>query len=359
MPLDVKTLLKKLSEVPAPSGHEGPVRDLLRAEWAGLVDAFETDRLGSLIALKRGSGPEPRRKIMVCAHMDEIGLIVAEVRDGFILTAPLGGTDPRVLLMQPVLVHGRRVLAGVFGAAPPHMARERGQYPGWDDLWIDVGLPADEVAELVRVGDIVTFDVSPAELKGDRLVGKSLDNRASVAAVTVCLDELTRVTHAWDVVAVASVQEEVGSLGALTAAYQVQPDVAIAVDVTFGAQSGAGDDESFDLGGGPTLSVGPNFHPRLVKQAREAARGLEMKLQIETLPGDSGTDAWVIQVSREGVPTILFGMPIRNMHTPVEIVDVRDVTRAGRLMAALIARMTPDFLDTIAWPLPDSQTEPN
>jgi putative aminopeptidase FrvX len=357
MPFDLKAHLKQLSETAAPSGHEGPVRDVIRAAWTGLADEFHTDGLGSLIAIKRGAGPEPRRTIMLCAHMDEIGLLVAEIRDGFIRTGKLGGTDPRVLLQQPVLVHGRRTLKGLFGAAPPHMSTDRKKYPGLEDLWIDVGLPASEVETLVRVGDLVTFDAPVTELKGDRIAGKSFDNRVSVAAVTLCLDELARRAHTWDVVAVASAQEEYGGFGAITAAYQVQPDIAIAIDATFATQKGVDDDEGYALGGGPTISRGPNFHPLLVKAFRDIAKDLDAKLQVEAIPGASGTDAWLIQVSREGIPTLLIGIPMRNMHTPIEVVDLRDVTRAGRLMADFIARLGPDFLDEIAWPVADGAQE--
>jgi putative aminopeptidase FrvX len=351
MAFDLEAHVRQLSEIPAPSGHEGPAHEAIRAAWAGSVDEFQTDGLGSLIAIKRGTGDgSPQRRIMLCAHMDEIGLMVTEVRDGFLRADSIvNQIDHRVLLMQPVLVHGRRVLKGVFGAAPPHMTVSRKRYPTLDEMWIDVGLPADEVAALVRVGDLVTFDSPVVDLKGRVLSGKSFDNRVSVAAVTVCLDELTRRAHAWDVFAVASVQEEVGGHGAAAAAYQIEPDIAIAIDVTFAQQTGTSDDESYKLGGGPTISRGPNFHPRLVKVFRDVAQDLELKLQIEALPGDSGTDAWLIQVSRDGVPSLLIGIPIRNMHTPVEVVDLRDVTRAGRLMAAFIAGLTPDFLDEIAW----------
>lgn len=354
MPLNLKDHLQQLSETPAPSGHEGPARDVIQAAWAPLVDAFEADGLGNLIAIKRGNGPEPRRRVMLCAHMDEIGLIVAEVRDGFLRTESLGGADYRALLAQPVLVHGRRTLPGVFGAAPPHMSRDRTKYPPADELWIDVGLPADDVAALVRLGDLVTFDAPFVALRGERVAGKSLDNRASVAAVTVCLDELTRRAHVWDVVAVAAVQEEVNLAGAAIAAYQVQPDLAIAIDTTFGAQHGVNDDESYALGDGPTLSRGPNFHPGLFNALREVAKEQEIKLQIEVLPGNSGTDAWAIQVSRAGVPTALLSIPIRNMHTPSEVLDLRDVSRVGRLMATFIETLADDTLDRIGWRLPES-----
>lgn len=350
MPVDLQEHLKALCTAPAPSGHEEPVRALIRQAWAGLVDEVQTDALGNVIARKRGSGPEPRPKVMLCAHMDEIGLIVAEVRDGFIRTAPLGGVDYRVLLMQPVLVHGRRPLKGLFGAAPPHMARSRDRYPEADDLWVDVGLPADEVTTLVRVGDIITIDAPATALKGERFAAKALDNRVAVATITLVLEELSRREHAWDVVAVAAVQEEVGSFGAVTATYQVQPDLALVIDGTFGAQKGVDDDEGFKLGDGPTIACGPNFHPLLVKALQRTAENLEIDVQTEAMPGNSGTDAWEIQVSRAGVPTGLISIPMRNMHSPAEVIDLRDVSRAGRLLAAFIADLTPDFLDTLAWP---------
>jgi endoglucanase len=350
MSLDLNTLLKQFSETAAPSGHEGAARKAIRAAWAGLANEFYTDGLGSLIAVKHGTGPEPRRKIMLCAHMDEIGLIAAEIRGAFIRTEPLGGIDYRTLLSQPVIVHGRQTLKGVFGAAPPHMALDRKKYPGAADLWVDVGLSAEDVRDLVRVGDLITFDSPYTELKGDRVAGKSFDNRASVAAVTLCLDELAHRAHAWDVIAVAAVQEEVGANGAVAAAYQVQPDLAIAIDGTFATQRGVDEDEGYALGGGPTISRGPNFHPRLVEMFRDLAKELDIKLPVEALPGDSGTDAWLIQVSREGVPVLLLGIPLRNMHSPVEVLDLRDVKRAGRLLAAFVAGLEPDFLGQIVWP---------
>lgn len=349
---DLTALLRQLSETHAPSGHEAPVRAVIQTAWTGLVDSFETDGLGSLIALKQGAGDPPRRRVMLCAHMDEIGLIVSHIRDGFLRTAMLGGIDYRVLLGQPVLVHGRQTLRGVFGAAPPHMARSRSKYPAAEDLWIDVGLPAEEVAALVRVGDAITFDTPFTELKSSRVLGKSLDNRASVAALTLCLHELQRLRHTWDVYAVASAQEEMGGYGAATSAEWVAPDIAIAIDATFGTQHGVDENEGFDLGDGPTIGVGPNFLPRLVEQSRRVADWLEIKTQSELLPGDSGTDAWVIQISREGVPSLLFSIPIRNMHSPVEVVDMRDIERCGRLVAAFVADLAPDFLDDIRWPLP-------
>jgi putative aminopeptidase FrvX len=355
--VDLKSHLKDLCAVAAPSGYEAPVRDVIRAAWADWVDEFTVDGLGSLIAVKHGTGSEPRRKIMLCAHMDEIGLIVSEIRDGFIRTSTLGAVDYRVLLAQPVIVHGRRALNGVFGAAPPHMARSRKEYPQPGELWIDVGLPAAEVAELVRVGDVITFDAPPFDLKGERVAGKSMDNRISVAAVSLCLHELSRRLHTWDAIAVASAQEESGGSGAASAAYFVQPDIAIVLDGSYGKQKGAGDDESFPLGEGPTIGRGPNFHPLLFKALQKTAKDQDIKYHVEVMPGNSQTDAWEVQVSRAGIPTALIGIPMLNMHTPAEVVDVRDIRRAGRLLAAFIAGLEPDFLHEIAYPMPDDKDE--
>lgn len=355
--MDLKAHLKELSAVAAPSGHEAAIRAVIRAAWLPLVDEITTDGVGSLIAVKRGTGSDPRCKIMLCAHMDEIGLIVTEIRDGFIRTEKLGGIDYRVLLMQPVTVHGRRDLKGVFGAAPPHMARSRKEYPDASDLWIDVGLPAAEVAELVRIGDVITFDSPPFDLKGERVCGKSMDNRVSVAAVTYCLHELQRRAHLWDVIAVASAQEESSGAGAIATTYRVQPDLAIVIDGSYGRQKGVEEDVAFPLGEGPTIGRGPNFHPGLVKALHQVAKEQDIKFHVEALPGDSLTDAWQVQVSGAGVPTALIGIPMFNMHSPVEVVDMRDVRRAGRLMAAFVAGLEPDFLDAIAYTLPDDKDQ--
>jgi endoglucanase len=349
---DLKQHLKTLVEAHAPSGHEGPIREIIRAEWHDLVDAMEQDRLGSLIAIKRGSEPlDPPRRIMLAAHMDEIGMMVRDVVDGFIYVHRISGVDNRVMPAQTVLVHGKRPLPGIVATVPPHLLKnsERHKYPTFDELMIDVGLPAEEVAELVRIGDLITVDVPMVELQGSRVAGKAMDDRACVAAVTACLHHLKGMRHRWDVYAVATTQEETGLYGARTAAYHIRPDVAIALDVTFAPQPGVDGDSTSEIGGGPGIGVGPNFHPGLYKKIREVADQYEIKLQDDVIPGASGTDAWAIQVALEGVPTALLEVPLRNMHSPVETVDLKDIERAGRLMALFIAALNADFLAAIDW----------
>jgi putative aminopeptidase FrvX len=343
--LETIPLLKRLSEADGIAGFERPVRELLRQLWHPFVDEMQDDKLGSLIALKRGAGSEPRPKLMLAAHMDEIGLMVTGIEQGFLRITRVGGTDRRVMLGLEVIVHGRRDLPGIVATRPPHVlpAEERGRIVGWDKLFVDVGLPAEEVERLVTVGDLISIRRETVELKNRRVAGKAMDDRACVAAVTLALEHLSTVEHAWDVVAVATTQEETGLKGAITSAYGIAPDLAVALDVTFGKQPGVSEVDAFPLGEGPTIGIGPNFHPKLVARLKEVAEAHEIPHQIEPIPGPSGTDAWGIQVVREGVPTALISIPVRYMHQPVETLAAQDVERAGRLLVVFAAELELDF----------------
>jgi endoglucanase len=349
---DLKAHLKALTEAHAPSGHEAPVRAIVRDAWTGLVDEMQQDGLGSLIGIKRGTqSGETRRKIMLAAHMDEIGLMVRDVVDGFIFAHRISGIDSRLMLSQPVIVHGRQPLPGVVAAVPPHLLKpeQRTKYPTIDELIIDVGLPKEEVEALVTVGDLITPDAQTVDLLNNRIAGKAMDDRACLAAVTACLNHLKSMSHVWDVYATATVQEETGLLGAKTAAFHIAPDIAIAMDVTFAAQPGVDQDDASEMGGGPGIGIGPNFHQKLVDRIKDTAKRYEIKIQDDIVPGASGTDAWAIQVALSGIPTALLEIPLRNMHSPIETLDLRDAERLGRLLAQFIAELDADFLAAIAW----------
>lgn len=350
--MDTIPLLKRLTAAAGVSGFEAAIRDEVLALWSPLVDEIRTDTLGSVIAVRHGNGPEPRRKLMLAGHMDEIGLMVTRLRGSFLSITPVGGVDRRLVLGQPVRVHGRRLLPGVIGSRPPHLlaAAERDKLVPWDELVVDVGLPESEVADLVRVGDLISFHQPLRELLDGRLATKALDNRASLAAVAICLDLLQTRAHAWDVVAVATVQEEETLAGAITSTYRVEPDVAIAIDVTFGENAGSNGPDVFPLGKGPTIGYGPNNHPGVHRALVDAARAIELPYQIEPMPRGGGTDAWAMEVVRAGFPTALVSIPIRNMHMPVELVAVKDVERTGRLLAEFAARLDEDFVSQkLAW----------
>jgi endoglucanase len=361
--METLALLKRLSEAVGLSGYEKPIRARIKEELAPYADEVRTDKMGNLIALKKATpGETAPRRIMLAAHMDEIGLMVTDVEKGFLRVAAVGGVDERLLMAQPVTVHGsvggEHALPGVVVSVPPHLLPEadRNKVVPIKELFIDVGLPPEQAAARVRAGDLVSFRQDLIELKGGLVTGKALDNRASAAAVALCLERLSRMRHAWDVYAVATVQEEVGLYGALTSAFGVVPDAAIAIDVTWAEQPGASNDETFPIGKGPTIGIGPNFHPALHKALVEAAKAHEIPYHVEPMPGASGTDAWAIQISREGIPTALLSIPERYMHSPVEVVAVKDVERTGRLLAHFIAGLTTDFLDTLSLQPQNAQT---
>lgn len=348
--MDVIVHLKSLTAVPGLSGHETPVRDVIREAWSPLTNEIGGDNLGSLWATKHGVAKSPRRKIMLAAHMDAIGMMVKSVHEGFIRVAEIGGIDARILPGQPVMVHAQKPLPGIVTSTPPHLlsAAERERPAKLDDILIDVGLPAARVAELVRVGDLVSFAQPSFEMQGDQLVSKSLDNRASVAAISVCLDALQTRIHQWDVIAVATVQEEETFGGAYGSAFAITPDLAIALDVTWASGTGLPEHKTFSVGDGPTLGWGPNLHPKLHKAIADVAAKSDIYVRHEVMPAHSGTDAYAIQVSREGIPTGLIGIPLKYMHTPVEVVSARDVARAGKLLAEFIVSLNDNTLNKLA-----------
>ena len=352
--MNIFKLLKTLTETAGPSGYEQNIAAAITELWQPYVDDITTDRVGSLIAVKRGQGAEPRPCLLLAAHMDEIALMVKQVVEhngnGFLRLTNVGGVDIRHLYGQLVTVHGERDLSGVIGSLPGRMLpSERREKPfGWEDLCVDVGLPIAEVEKLVSIGSFISFRQPLRKLQGKRVAGKALDNRASVAVVTVCLAYLNGRSHDWDVVAVATAQEETRLLGAYTSAYAQRPDAAIAIDVTFGKGPGANDANTFELGSGPVLDLGPNVHPGMLKALQDTAKAMEMKVNIGTHSRYSGTDAFALQVAREGIPTGLIGVPLRYMHTMVESIDTADVERSGRLVGELIANLDDKFLDKLA-----------
>ena len=353
---EVAALLRRLSEAVGVSGHEQEVAARVAEEMRPYADEVRTDRLGNCVALKRGrsaAGQGPVR-LLLAAHMDEIGMVVSRVeKGGFLRVLPVGGVNVQTLLGRQVTVHAAGgPIPGVVGHVPPHLTPEeaRGRLPGWDDLFVDCGLSEEEARRQVAVGDLVTVVQAPLELLGDRLAGKALDNRASVAAVIEALRRLQELHHEAEVYAVATVQEEVGLRGAVVSAYGLAPDVAVAVDVTFARQRMVSEADVVEMGKGPAVGVGPNMHPRVVEALVAVAREHGIPHQMEAVPGASGTDAWAIQVSREGVPTGLVSVPLRYMHSPVEVVQISDVQQTGRLLAHFAAWVRPGWVARLgAW----------
>jgi endoglucanase len=353
---DILPFLKSIISVAGLSGYEAPVANLIEKKWTPLVDEISRSRLGSIHGLKAGSvsGSSPRPSVLIAAHMDAIGLMVSRISDGFLHITNIGGIDPRVLPGTPVTVHASKTREELYGVIvmPPANLLPEGKGSGVIDLpylLVDTGFTPSEVAKRIEIGDRISFGTEPVEMSGGLLSGHSIDNRASIAALTICLEELKSKSHAWDVWAVASVQEEETLAGALTSAYQIRPTIAIALDVTFGKGTGSTDYTAFPIGKGVTLGIGPSIHPFLHKRFKEVAERVEIPVKDEAMPEYSATDGDGMQLTAEGIPTMVVSIPERYMHTPVELVALKDIQRAGRLLAEFVASLEADFMNKIIW----------
>lgn len=329
----MKELIRELTEAFGPSGHEDKVRNLLQARLHGHVDEMRVDPMGSLIAFKRGhpkAGVEAHR-IMLAAHMDEIGVIVSHIDDkGFMRFAAVGGVNPIALMGSRVVFADGAV--GVIGREHPPSPNE---FPIIDKMYIDVGAP-DKQHLNRKVGDVAAF-CRPFVDMGQRLVAKAMDDRIGCAVLLQAILELESSPH--DVFAVFTVQEEVGCRGAMTSAFGVEPDVAIALDVTLTGDTPEAWPMAVALGAGPAIKVkdrGMLAHPGVKNWMVSTAQGLGIPYQFEVLERGS-TDAMSIQTSRAGVATGVLSIPSRYTHTPSEMVDLDDVQNTVKLLLGLLS----------------------
>jgi endoglucanase len=337
-------LLKRLCETPGISSREEQQRRLVVEEIRPLVDTVEADVMGNVIATKKGASNGP--KVMIAAHIDEIGFMVKHIDSkGFLRLLPVGGWDPRNMVSQRVLVHGYagQTLRGALmpGAKPTHLlsAEEANKPAKIDDFFVDLGLPGDKVKALVEVGDMVTMDRT-TERVGDMVVSKTLDDRLSVFVMIEALRLLKSKSLTSTIYAVATTQEEVGLRGAVTSAYALQPDIGIALDVTLAVDfPGAPEqDQVTQLGGGTAIKIVDSSllcHPKLVRHFRDVAEAKGIKYQLELLPR-GGTDAGGIQRSRGGVPSFTLSIPTRYIHTVNEMANVNDIQASIDLLAAYL-----------------------
>jgi putative aminopeptidase FrvX len=342
----VPNLLRSLLTAPGPSGYEGAAASVWR-EAASEFAEVSGDTLGSSVARVAGTAAGPL--LAIVGHIDEIGVIVSHIDDdGFLRFAGVGGWDPIILVGQRVelLTRDGRV-PGVIGKKPIHLMKEedRKRVPELKDLHIDIGAAdGDEARGRVRIGDVAVIAGEPLELPNDRLASRSLDNRLGCYVAL----EAARLVHAaggapGDVAAVAAVQEEITFAGSRTTAFSLQPDVAIVVDVTFATdQPGIelGELTKHGLGSGPVIGRGSTLDPRVFELLHETAEAEEIAFTVESSARATGTDADAIHLSRSGVPTGIVSIPLRYMHSPVELVQIPDVQACAALIAAFAQRLS-------------------
>jgi putative aminopeptidase FrvX len=341
-------LLDELLRTGAPSGYEAPAAEVWRK--AASFAELSSDGLGSSIARVGEAAP----LFAVVGHIDEIGLIVTHVDEkGFLWFAPIGGWDPQILVGQRVAVRGKSgIVPGVVGRKPIHLLEpdQRKKVVELKSMHIDIGAAdGDEASELIRIGDPVVIDAEPMAVAGERLVSKAMDNRLGAF---VALESLRRCADGpgpgGSFAAVAAVQEEIGLFGARTAAFELRPDVAVAVDVTHATDAPGVDEKelgSSPLGSGPVIGRGSTLSPKVFELLVETAEAEGIDYTLTASGRGTSTDADVLQISRSGIPTGVVSIPLRYMHSPVEMCDLRDVEATVELLSALGARLssTDDF----------------
>lgn len=336
-------LLRTLAEMSGIPGWEDRVRALVIKELTPLVDEIRTDVMGNVIAIRRGAGRAPkdgRKKIMVAAHMDEIGFIVSYIDDkGFIRFHPAGGFDPRTLIAQRVTVHGKEDLPGVIGSKPVHILTEEEKKKHLDlkDYFIDLGMPVEKVKEMVEIGSPITMH-RKMEYIGDCLTCKTFDDRVGVYCMIEALRKVQKSPA--DLYIVGTTQEEVGLRGAFAASSGIIPDVGIALDVTLAndVPGASGPDEVSHLGKGAALCIMNGAHitnAKLLKRFIALAEEKKISYQRDVMPR-GGTDSGAIQKVQGGAAVITVSIPCRYVHTTVEMVHKGDVQDVIDLVAAYL-----------------------
>ncbi|MCK9150636.1 M42 family metallopeptidase [Methanobacterium alcaliphilum] len=332
-------LMKKLSDVPGISGFEEEVRKLITEELKDNVDTIEQDRLGNIIAFKKGDPEYPN--VMLAAHMDEIGLMVRHIdKKGFMKFSKIGAINDQMLLNQVVYVYGKKgPILGVIGSKPPHRmkAAERKKITSYEDMFIDIGASSrEEASKMVSVGDSVIFKNEFTELPNSLITGKALDNRIGCL---IMIETLKRAKSKANIYGVGTVQEEVGLKGAKTSAFKINPDIALALDVTIaGDHPGMKEDEApAKIGKGPAIILtdasgrGIITHPKIKEWLISASEENKIPVQLEVSEGGT-TDATAIHLTREGIPSGVVSVPTRYIHTTVSIASMEDIEETINLL---------------------------
>lgn len=329
--MEIKDMLLTLSELCS----VGTVTDAADKAFQILSEFAECERFGNLSVIGKLKG-ESDYTLMLDAHMDEVGFIVTDIDDnGFLTVAKCGGIDLRTLPARVVTVHGKEKIGAVFCSTPPHLSEKEKEYTDITEIKLDTML-GNKAKEVVSVGDYVTYNQTPCELLGGRITGKSLDDRAGVVCLLELAKRLKDKTLPFNVVFVLSDGEELGLRGAKTASFKVDADECIAIDVSFGDGPDISPDECGKLGEGAMIGVSPCLDGKISKKLINLSKEKGLKYQTEVMGGNTSTNADVISVTKSGVRTGLVSIPLRNMHTDIEVVDIADIKNLCDLLEAYI-----------------------
>lgn len=330
----IERLLKNLSESYAITGQESAIFELVKAELNGCCDSIFSDQFGNIIAFKKG---RKDGSVLIACHLDEIGFMVRDIESGYLRITRLGGSDPRILPGQTVVILTEPMISGVIGIKPPHYTtrEEREKVIPLDELFVDTGLDVKRLKKRVKIGDFIGLESSYLKLHGSFRSGKAFDNRVGV---TCGIEILRQAKPTLDLYLILTSQEEFTGLGATITSYKIDPDYAIVIDCTHGTHPGYSGHETFQMDKGPVLATGPALDRELLKKIKKTAQDLKISYQIEPIPRQTGTDADSITLVRQGIRTMLVEVPIRYMHSPVEVVCLKDIEKTVRLLREFLSR---------------------
>lgn len=333
--MDIKKTVVRLSEAAGASGNESMAAELALDMLKKYCPDAEIKN-GNVIG-KFGKFNESLLSLVLDAHIDQIGMIVTYITDeGFLKIGNLGGIDRRLLPAQQVVIHGKRDIKGVICSVPPHLSSGKSEVISFSDAAVDTGMTKSELEEIVSYGDTITFDVKCRSLIGSRITGGALDDRCGVASILYALELLKDQKTAYNVTVIFSAQEELGERGAAVGAFEINPDIAIAVDVSFAFAKGENEQKCGYLGKGPMIGISPSLSKEISHKLIDTAKNCKIPYQIEVMNGLTSTNADRYSVNREGAESCTVSIPLRNMHTPVEVIDISDVEFTGKLLAEFI-----------------------
>ena len=333
--MDIRSALAQLCVQSGPSGFEKPAIQAARALLEPLMDEVFTDRMGNLVGVHRCGKPGAKR-LLLDAHLDEIGLIVTGIEDGFLRFCTIGGVDPRMLPDREVTVLTDPPRLGVVTTPPPHVLKgeESKRSTPISELYVDIGMGQEEAERTVPVGTPMVFRGGCFPLGEREICGKAMDDRSCFVILLRTAELLRERELDVDLYIMGSTREEISGSGAQCATFGLEPDFCVAVDVTHGRTPDGPQEKSFEVGGGPVVGVGPNMTRWMTERAVRIAGEQKIPCQLEVMSGHSGTNGWFMQICREGIPTLVVSLPLKYMHSPIEVLDEEDVEQAAQLLAA-------------------------
>ncbi len=327
-------MIEKVLEPVGISGNEQSAAEELKQLFSAVCDSVYTDTLGNVIAEKKSKNE--KKRIVLDAHIDQIGLMITEIMDGgFLRFVPIGGVDLRILPAMEVVVHGKKDLFGVIGAVPPHLLTgDKDKLYKPEMIFIDTGFSREMLETLVSVGDVVSFRTKTTQLDNHCICRNGLDDRIGVYVLLEVMKRLQLQNT--DVVCTLTVGEEIGLKGASVIGHSLEFDGAIVVDVTHGMTPDCIKSRSFSLNGGPVITKGPALNKQLNKSILEYAKSIGMAVQIEVEPGNTGTNAWTLHSAKDAIPTVMISVPLKYMHTAGEVVSMENVEQVISLIAGYL-----------------------